>query len=1026
MDSAPGDRFAVHADRVQRQLWEDLEHADVNGVEVLRELNRSRGPADRVRMPVVFASTLNTGTGEVMTSGIAQHLTGMAESGTYVHGSLSTPQVWLDHQVREEAGELVVNWEALDGVFPDGLIDAMYEAYLDLLRTLCRDESAWQRPAVVHVPAADLDLRAEVNSTAAPLPEGLLHDRFVANAAAWPDRVAVITAGRTLTYGELDRTSNRLARWLGERGAGPGTLVGIVMRKGWEQITAAVGVLKSGAAYVPIDADVPAERLRLLLADSGISLVVTQHEVGERTDWPEGVVSLAVDGPDLFAVDDAPVTPSPASPADLAYVIHTSGSTGRPKGVMIEHRAALNTIEDVNDRFGVTADDRALGVSAMNFDLSVYDVFGMLSAGGAIVLPEPEAAREPSRWLNLVTEHRVTVWNTVPALMEMFTEHALAAEWADSLPLRLVLLSGDWIPVTLPERVRKLVPGAAVWSLGGATEASIWSILHPVGDVDPSWPSIPYGTAMRNQRMHVFDEAFQPRPVWVPGQIHISGAGLARGYLGDEARTRAAFVRHPVTGERLYRTGDLGRFRPDGTIEFLGREDLQVKVQGYRIELGEVETALSRCTGVQSAVVTVAGQRHGAKRLVGYVVLEQGGDLDRVREELRRDLPAYLVPQVLVTLPALPLGANGKVVRSALPEPDAAEHDQVVLPRTGAEVRLARIWEEFFDLRPVSVTANFFELGGDSLLAVRLMSVIQREFGRALALSVLFTKPTIAELAEVLSGEDAAAARPALVPIRARGDRPPLVLVHPVGGDVLCYADLVSALGDDQPCFGLQVPDEPLLDTVEDLARHYADAVRTALPTGPLRFAGWSMGGVVALETARQLTEAGRTVDLVAMIDPSEPPGDGQDRSVDDAVLLSWFARDLAGLTGTDWALSPETIRAADSALELVHEQAGLAGVLPHDVDLGTFRRIAERFLRNFRALLGHRPEPYGGRVRIYRAADGGASAETVGAWLALCTGEAASADVPGDHYTAVRPPQVAVVAELLDTALASDGGGRS
>ena len=288
---------------------------------------------------------------------------------------------------------------------------------------------------------------------------------------------------------------------------------------------------------------------------------------------------------DTLPADGRPTGPAETTAGDLAYVIFTSGSTGLPKGVMIDHRGALNTVADVNDRFAVGADDRVLAVSSLSFDLSVYDIFGPLAVGGAVVVPDADAQRDPAAWLDLVRGAGVTIWNSVPALLELLVEHLVVA--GESARLRLVMMSGDWIPVTLPDRIRRAFGDPDVISLGGATEASIWSILYPIGEVPPEWTSIPYGHPMRNQSFHVLDDRLRARPDWVPGQLYIGGVGLAQGYLHDDAKTAAAFIVHPGTGERLYRTGDLGRFLPSGEIEFLGREDFQVKVQGYRIELGE-------------------------------------------------------------------------------------------------------------------------------------------------------------------------------------------------------------------------------------------------------------------------------------------------------------------------------------------------------------------------------------------------------------------------------------------------------
>ncbi|ONI89356.1 hypothetical protein ALI144C_05290 [Actinosynnema sp. ALI-1.44] len=1013
-----GEAFTAQAERVQRRLWTDLEHSHVSGVAVLRELNRVRGTAGSAGMPVVFASMVNFASSEndPAATGLAQHLIELGERGTQVSSSIRTPQVWLDHQVVEDQGGLAVNWDVVEDLFPEGMVDAMFGAYVDLLRRLCHDEAAWDAATPVLVPAADLEIRGRVNDTAGPRPRGLLHEPIASAAAERPDAPAVIAADRTLSYGQLDQAANRVAHWLREHGVGAGDLVAVVMEKGWEQVVGVLGVLRAGAAYVPVDAGVPTERLHTLLALCGGSVLLTQSWVEDRVDWPGDAVRLAVDGPEAQQPADDPL-PTTTEPTDLAYVIFTSGSTGTPKGVMIEHAAALNTVVDVNERFGVTGDDRVLGLSALNFDLSVYDVFGVLGVGGALVLPEPQALREPARWAELVAEHRVTVWNTVPTLMEMFTEHALAAE-VDALPVRVVMMSGDWIPVTLPDRIRTLLPDAGVWSLGGATEAAIWSIWYPIDRVDPRWTSIPYGTPMRNQRFHVLDEQMRPCPVWVPGQLHIAGAGLARGYLGDRAKTDASFVRHPVTGERLYRTGDLGRYLPDGTIEFLGREDFQVKINGYRIELGEVDAALLRQPGVRAAVAAAVGDRH-TRRLVAYAV----GDVTEsgLLAGLRAQLPDYLVPSRVVIVDSLPLSANGKVDRAALPSPDAPASGatDATGPRDAVEARLVEVWSEFFPGSEVGVASDFFALGGNSLLAVRLVSRVRAEFGRALPLSELFGRPTIEGLAERLRDVKAETGRDALVPIRTGGTQPPLLLVHPVGGDVLCYAALADALGADQPCYGLQVPDADVpLGTVPDLARHYVAALTAAIPTGPYRVGGWSMGGMVALEIARQLSDAGHEVDLVAVIDLLEPPGSGPGREVDDPQLLSWFARDLAGLAGRSWAPAPESFPGGSAeALRVLHTRACAEQVLPSDIDSETLGAIFERFARNYRALLAYNPAPYPGRVLLVRA-EQGASPDVTQAWLDLVPGDAHCVAVPGDHYSVMRAPQVTALADRLRAAL--------
>ncbi len=419
-----------------------------------------------------------------------------------------------------------------------------------------------------------------------------------------------------MSYGELARRAARLAETLTAQGVEPNTLVGISIAKGWQQIVAVLGTLIAGAAYLPIDPALPEARRHFLIDHGQVRVLVTAQEDAAR--WPDGLQHVVVEADDSSAAHRIPDTPL-QTPADLAYLLYTSGSTGTPKGVAITHRAAWNTVLALNDRFGVGPADRVLSLSSLSFDLSVYDMFGLLAAGGAVVLPDPGTSREPRRWLELCKAHGVTIWHSVPALMEMAVEQASAGP---PLPasLRLVFMGGDWISTTLPERIRAFSPTVQVVAFGGTTEASIHSTVFPADRVDPTWESIPYGKPLPNQRMAVLNERLEPRPIHVPGDLYFGGMGLAQGYWRDPVRTAASFVRDPRTGERLYRTGDLARYLPNGDVEFLGREDSQVKVGGYRIELGEIETHLTAHPQVRAAAVTAIGDPRRHTRLVAFVV----------------------------------------------------------------------------------------------------------------------------------------------------------------------------------------------------------------------------------------------------------------------------------------------------------------------------------------------------------------------------------------------------------------------
>ena len=627
VDASPRS-FLERARAVQKRLLTDLDHAAMSGIAVLRELRRRRPDVEPVS--VVFTSALgHPGLDPDAPSPLAW-------LGQTVFAITQTPQVAMDHHVFEEDGALVASWDVVEALFPAGVVDAMVQAYGALLQILAT-ATDWERGAI-----AFPGPRAASEAAAAP---ELLHAAFERQARATPKRTALIAADFELDYETLDAASTHLAATLVDRlaGASRDRLVAVVLPKGWRQIAAVLAIAKAGAAYLPIDPALPAER-RQRLIERGEALVLGDPA---EIDQALQVARSNAIVPTLPDVDD---------PSRLAYVIYTSGSTGEPKGVMIEHRAAVATVAEINRRWSVGPDDRILGLSSLSFDLSVYDIFGLLGVGGALVLPDPEANRDPAHWSELLTRHGVTIWNSVPALMAMQAEYGLP----QGHKLRLVMMSGDWVPVELVQRLQAASPGTRIVSLGGATEASIWSNAHEIDSLDPSWPSIPYGTPLKGQMLHVVNGRGEDCPDWVIGEIEISGAGVARGYWRDPAQTAERFRVDPRTGQRRYRTGDLGRFRPYATtsgatpIEFLGREDFQVKVQGYRIELGEIETTLASHPDVQQVVVT-ALPTAGDKALHAFVVLRPEA-WDRARLLLERHGLRHIADSPRFPLPGRPEG----------------------------------------------------------------------------------------------------------------------------------------------------------------------------------------------------------------------------------------------------------------------------------------------------------------------------------------------------------------------------------
>ena len=744
--------FQNWAEQIQQQLWSELDHRYFSGVRMLRELARHRGNTQSAIMPVVFTSFLGLEQNDKEESAITL-------MGKMIYNVSQTPQVILDNQVGEFNGALSISWDVVEELFPGHLLEDMFEAYCDLLRRLANEEESWQEGAVRLLPATQIEKREKINETDVPRSSEILQTLFTKQVLKNRQKIAVIDSRRSLNYGEVSAHANHIGNLLRDNGVRPNELVAIVMEKGWEQVVAVLGVLISGAAYLPISSDIPRERLKHLLKDGRVDMVLIQSWIEKTIEWPDNIKLFSVDAIKPDTSDDKPLE-SVQRPDDLAYVIYTSGSTGLPKGVMIDHRGAVNTILDVNKRFGVGSEDKVLALSSLNFDLSVFDVFGTLAAGGTIVFPKPKHTKDPSHWLELIHREKITVWNSVPALMRMLVEFASGKNLTIHETLRLVLLSGDWLPVDLPDQIRNLVNGVQVVSLGGATEASIWSILYPVNQVNPEWKSIPYGRPMANQQFHVLNENLDDCPDWVPGNLYIAGIGLAKGYWRDEEKTNSSFIIHPKTAQCLYRTGDLGRYLPDGNIEFLGREDFQVKINGYRVELGEIETIIKKHPDISDAVVIAVGDADKEKSLAGYAVPAQEKDvsIEALRMFLKDNLTEYMIPNALMILDQLPRTPNGKVDRKALPLPgktNLMSETPYVAPQNELERTIALIVQEVIGIEKASTNGQFFEMGANSLDIVRMQNKLMNTLKQDITVVDLFEHSTIGKLAQYISrGKD--------------------------------------------------------------------------------------------------------------------------------------------------------------------------------------------------------------------------------------------------------------------------------
>ncbi|NVK40904.1 MAG: amino acid adenylation domain-containing protein [Oceanospirillaceae bacterium] len=962
---APGS-FAERAKVLQRQLARDIRHSRVEGVDVIRAMGAT-GSGLPV-MPVVFASSLGLDLPDDLL--LPNHI-GWQNMG----GGLHTPQVWLDCQVYMYLEQLVFNWDFVEGQFLPGVIEGMFDALERQVETILAHESPEDAELLPQVPQEALEARQQANRTRRMLPTGRL-ESFVAQACAeHAERPAIIGADRTVDYRSLWRWSCSLAAQLRQCGVGRDDLVAVVARRGWRQVTALLGVVQSGGAYLPITAEQPKARKEWLIARPRVKTLLIERDLAGDIEVPAGVEVLLLEE----ALPDEPPAQVELTPAvgecDLAYVIFTSGSTGQPKGVAIDHRGAVNTIQDVIARFGLTPEDRLIGLSSFNFDLSVHDIFGGLARGAALVLPPHSETPAPDQWARCVQQHGVTVWNTVPASLEMLIEHLGPQAPTCLHSLRLVMLSGDWIPVTLPERLKTVVPGVGLISLGGATEASIWSNYFPVEEVCSSWKSIPYGWPLSNQSFHVLNRELQPAPDWVPGDLYIGGIGLAREYYDDPVRTAESFIEHPQTGERLYRTGDVGRYFPDGCLEFLGRLDGQVKIRGFRIELEEIDANLARCPGIRAAHTVVVGSGNDSRLVAIYQPGADAPDQESIRASLAENLPSYMIPAQFLAVEALSVTANGKVDRKALSALAASQapDDRVRRqPSTTTERRLAVLWADLLGVSEVGVDEEFFELGGTSLLAVRLINAISAEFGQNLPLASLLRHGTISAQAKILDTADNAGRQRS--PLEVMRDVAPVTLavIHPVGGNILCYRELIELLPPGIRVLGLQSPGDGSPRRLEALSASYVDALCSQIDSAcRVHLLGWSMGGVIAQEMARQMEARGMAPAHVTMIDSwmAASPGGSGPRLEGEALLRNFLRDLLAGqpLPGNLDGLAELDERQRPAAIVEALRQSGLdsrvAALSPDEI-----KALLNEYRANYDALVAHAPQPNETPTRLFRA----------------------------------------------------------
>ncbi|MGB8506860.1 MAG: amino acid adenylation domain-containing protein, partial [Pyrinomonadaceae bacterium] len=985
----------------------------------------------------------------------------------------------------EQVGDqLVATFAYNRDLFDENRIMKMSRHWLTLLREMAANPEQEIRQIELLGEDERQQLLTEWNDTRrVHADDALPHEMLRAQAARYPEMVAVVCGELQLTYGELERRAVALARLLRAHGVGPENFVGLLVERSVEMIVGLYGILKAGAAYVPLDPSMPGARLELIAQETRMSVVVTQERFMESMPI-QGVTPVALDtGPPrtIASAQDGGQPLGRVRPENPAYIIYTSGSTGRPKGVIIEQRQIANYTRAVTERAPFARGLSYALVQPLTVDASQTLIFPVLCTVGQLhVIPHDLAVDAPALG-DYFARRAIDCLKIAPSHLAALHSSAHAARL---MPKGMLFLGGEASQHEWVAGLRQLAPGCAIFNHYGPTEATVGMLMYMEQGIERhgGTPAQPIGRPLANCTTYVLDKNLQPVPAGVPGELYVGGACLARGYLNQPDVTADKFMPDalgPVPGARLYATGDLVRALPDGKLVYLGRNDHQVKVRGFRIELGEIEGALRQDGRVSEAVVVARENDVGDKRLAAYVVLAHPAEdtsaaATQLHAYLQSRLPEFMLPSSINILDALPLSAHGKVDFRKLPSPEFVSQeasDGFVAPRDSTEIQLAEIWAGLLGVERIGIRDNFFKLGGHSLLAIRLLAQVEERFGHRLPVTTMFQQGTVEHMATLLRLQVKRTLPSTVMPIQAAGHNTPFFGVHPAGGFVFCYAALAHRLGTDRPFYGLQAQGldgkaEPHT-SVEEMATEYVKAIRAVQPEGPYLLGGWSFGGVVAFEMAQQLQAQGQEVALLVMLDTIMPGWVSRVQRLFKPLtrlfVMSIFSKQLGldAVPRTGSLLSRMTDD-PDEALGRVLEQAREANLFPPDFEEAPVRRLFSMLMSQREMAWNYHPRPYTGRVALLRARamyapegdDEGEGGSRLRHWLIvkpinllmgalinkvrslkrLARSGVEVYDVPGSHFTMVREPHVRVLAEQLRAAIeaaerhdgADDGGGAS
>ena len=955
-------------------------------------------------------------------------LTGLKVSPLSTENTTAKFDLTLSMENLEEG--LVGVWEYNTDLFDDLTIDRINGHFVSLLECIIANqkEPISQLPLLKEEEKLQLLIKNQGIQVDYPQ-EQCIHQLFEAQVERIPDAVAVVFETQQLTYRQLNNRANQLAHYLQSLGVGAEVLVGISVERSLEMIIGLLAILKAGGAYLPLDPDYPTERLQFMLEDSQVPFLITQRSLLEKLPHSQATLIYLDDVQDDVSQYSQDNLKNGLTVSNLANIIYTSGSTGKPKGVMVEHRGLVSLAIAQIQTFAVHNNSRVLQFASFSFDACISEILMTFGSGATLYLASKDSLLPGQPLIESLQKNGITHVTLPPSALAVLPKEPLPA-------LQTLIVAGEACSLDL---VKQWSVGRNFFNAYGPTEASVCA---SIGQCNKDDLKVTIGKAISNVQIYILDSHLQPVPVGVPGELYIGGIGVARGYLHRPELTAEKFIPNPFdplptsptspTG-LLYKTGDLARYLPDGNIEYLGRIDNQVKVRGFRIELGEIEAVLSQCSDVQTAVVIVREDTPGDQRLVAYVVLTPNSQATsgELRQFLSNQLPAYLVPNTFVILDSLPLTPNGKCDRRSLPAPDdqTRKNIQKIAPRNLVELQLTQIWSEVLGINDLGVEENFFELGGHSLLAVRLISCIEQKLGKNLPLTSLFQNGTIASLAQLIAQETTQLTYSPLIPIQSQGNKAPFFAVHPIGGNVLCYAKLAHYLGTEQPFYGLQAlgldETEKPVSSIEEMATVYIKEIQTIQASGPYYLGGWSMGGVIAFEIAQKLSAQGQTVALLTLIDSYSPillnsvnteenSSESLLEDINESLNLTYaFVRDLANMFNQQIPFSEAEISHLTSAELLAHFLAWSkqTNILPPELGEQQITTWFTVFQANRQALFNYLPKAYSGKTIFFGAEE--SSLKNPG-WHEIIN-NLESQWISGDHYSLIKNP---ILAEKLNSYL--------